>query len=334
MAFDISELPLDFGDAAAEVAACRTGCTFFDFSFLECAIVSGRQAGRAVGKFTGRSTENLKGGEIYYALRLGHEGEALSDLTVWRTGAETFEVMSGRREDVLDLMQFAGDGVEAKDISNERSVFSVQGPGALDALRGFGDVDSIERLKYFTFTRNSLANIPCTIGRLGYTGEAGFEIVVEHRHASDLEKALTSRIRRAGFVAADILRIEAGFFLFANEFRLPVSPIEAGLSKFCKSENVVKPEVRLVSFVAHADRLSWPWQPAGKLTRPKTPETIVVTSACLSVAAGGILGLGYVLADTTSEIVLRDPTGTFRDIRLTSLPFYDSTKKRPRAPWR
>lgn len=103
---------------------------------------------------------------------------------------------------------------------------------------------------------------------------------------------------------------------------------------------------RLTGDVAHFDihlsapmsfeagHLSWPWRPSRELRRPSTPGVIAVTSACESVAAGGILGLGYVLAGTTPETPLRDSMGTFRNIRLTPRPFYDTAKKRPRAPWR
>ena len=45
------------------------------------------------------------------------------------------------------------------------------------------------------------------------------------------------------------------------------------------------------------------------------PGEIVVTSACESIVAGGILGLGYVLKGTTAGAELDDPTGIFRNIR-------------------
>ena len=68
----------------------------------------------------------------------------------------------------------------------------------------------------------------------------------------------------------------------------------------------------------------------------------MVTSACESIVAGGILGLGYVLAGDEAEdgagdgpgASLRDPTGIFRNIRQTPLPYYDTAKRRPRLPWR
>jgi hypothetical protein len=50
--------------------------------------------------------------------------------------------------------------------------------------------------------------------------------------------------------------------------------------------------------------------------------------------ARGILGLGYVLAGQGADASLRDSTGIFRNIRQTSLPYYDTAKRRPRQAWR
>jgi glycine cleavage system aminomethyltransferase T len=130
-----------------------------------------------------------------------------------------------------------------------------------------------------------------------------------------------------------MLRIEAGFVLFSNEFRLSVSPSEVGLEKFSRPTGSRKPAITLVSFLADADCQSWPWQPSHGLERPSAPGEIAVTSACESIMAGGILGLGYVLAGTLPNTVLHDPTGAFRNIRLAPKPFYDTLKRRPRAPW-
>ena len=71
--------------------------------------------------------------------------------------------------------------------------------------------------------------MPCVIGRLGYSGEPGFEIIVDVELQAQLWNELSGRARPAGFAATDILRIEAGLVLFANEFVVPVTPSEAGL---------------------------------------------------------------------------------------------------------
>jgi glycine cleavage system aminomethyltransferase T len=324
----------DFGDAAAEAAICRADCALFDFSFLECVRLEGDHVQGVIETLSGRSLDALGKNEICYALRSGPAGGLIADWTVWRTGADSFEVMSGRREDIDDLLACAGASVNVTDMTAQRAVFAVQGPRTLEVLRKLGSVNRIESLKYFAFDRAYLADIPCTIGRLGYTGEAGFEIIVERALAPKLWQTLLSHVRPAGFVAADMLRIEAGFILFTNEFRIAVSSREAGLEKFGRPTITLEPELSLVSFRAEADHLSWPWQPSRDLQRPAVAGSIAVTSACDSVVAGGILGLGYVLAGTAPETVVYDSMATFRNIRLTRRPFYDTAKRRPRAPWR
>ncbi len=315
-----------FGDPAAEARACRSACALFDFSFLESARISGGRARPVVEAFTGRSLDGLPVGKIVYALRLGAAGEVVADLTIWRIDAETFEVMSGRHEDIADLAGCAGPSVAVSEVAN-RAV-----------------IDAIAALPYFGFTDTSLDGIPCRVGRLGYTGETGFEVVCDRSDAERLWQAIALYARPAGFIALDMLRIEAGFVLFRNEFRLRATPAEAQLSKFYQAARLPSPKIALVSFVADADRLAWPWQPRGPCERPSMPGEIVVTSACESIVAGGILGLGYVLAGHEAEDgagaeagpgkSLRDPTEIFRNIRQTPLPYYDTAKRRPRLPWR
>jgi len=324
----------DFGDAAAEARACRVDCALFDFSFLECARLKGADARNVIEKFTGRSLAALEPGKIFYALRVNLGGAVIADLTVWRIGEDSYEVMSGRREDIVDLLYQANSKVGITDVTNDIAVLALQGPGALDVLNQLGDTSQIRPLGYFSFSQARLDGTTCRIGRLGYTGEAGFEIILPRAAARDSWLALSRLARPAGFIAADMLRIEAGFVLFCNEFRLPVSPEEAGVGRFYHSADFGRPPLTLISFCADANTLRLPWQPSHVLQRPVAREEIAVTSACRSNAAGRILGLGYVRADTELGACLHDSTGTFHNIRRTPLPFYDTAKRRPKAAWR
>jgi glycine cleavage system aminomethyltransferase T len=324
----------DFGDAAAEARACRNDCALFDFSFLECARLKGTGARDVVEKFTGRSLAALEPGKIFYALRVNGEGAVMADLTVWRVGADCYDVMSGRHEDVVDLLHRADSDLEVTDVSNDIAVLALQGPNALEVLGRLGDTSQIRPLGYFGFSETALGGTPCRVGRLGYTGEAGFEIILPRAAAENSWRIWSRLARPAGFIAADMLRIEAGFVLFDNEFRVPVSPGEVGLGRFYRSGGFGRPPLTLISFYAEANTLSLPWRPSGNLRRPVKLGEVLVTSACRSNAAGGILGLGYVRADTEAGARCYDPTGTFQNIRRTSLPFYDTAKRRPRIAWR
>ena len=129
--------------------------------------------------------------------------------------------MSGRSEDIADLIRAAWPGCEVEDLSTRTSIIALQGPNSLQALAGLTDTGALGQLSYFAFVPVGIADVPCLVGRLGYTGEPGFEILLPRPAAPQLWALLARRARPAGFAAADMLRIEAGFVLFANEFRLP-----------------------------------------------------------------------------------------------------------------
>ena len=335
MALTLADLPHDYGDVRGEVIAARSGCALFDFSFLARAKIEGRHARTVLEAFTGRSLAPLEPGKIRYALRVEPGGMVAADLTIWRTGEATYELMSGRHEDVRDLLNRSASDSRVADLSASTTVLALQGPASLRALHDLGDLRAVAGLQYFGFCETSLAGVPCAIGRLGYTGEQGFEIILAREHRARLWTEFARRASPAGFAAADILRIEAGFVLFTNEFAIPVSPSEAGLGRFFDgTEAAYSPPVRLVCFRAASDMKSCLWRPRSDLTRPDRAGVIAVTSACESVAANGVLGLGYVAkGDASGEGSLRDPAEFFHDVHLVSLPFYDARKRRPRQAW-
>jgi aminomethyltransferase len=335
MAFDPNTIRRDYGDPELEAYACRTDCALFDYSFIGRARLDGPGAHDAIRELTRRPLTGLLPGRIGYALREDSNGHVLSDLTVWRYGEACYEVMSGRSEDIPDLVLTAWPGCEVEDLSARTSIFAVQGPGSLQALAGLADVGALSELGYFTFAPIRICDVDCMVGRLGFTGEPGFEILLPRPAATVLWKLLAQRARPAGFTAADMLRIEAGFVLFANEFRLPVTAREARLERFAGLNDAPEEqEIALVCFRANTREKPVLWQPRAPVVRPSGSEMITVTSACHSLQAGGTLGLGYVLrSDLLAGAPLHDPIGAFADIRLAPLPFFDPQKRRSRTSW-
>lgn len=330
---DLTTLTRDHGDPFAEARACRQRCALFDFSFVARASVRGPGALALLGRLTRRSMSGLAPGQIRYAVRTDADGALVSDLTVWKHHDGSYEIMSGRHAD-LDDLACAGDAeTVVQDLTAETAIFALQGPDTLAALVGLTDRDAVARLAYFSHVRTRILDLPCLIGRLGYTGEAGVEIILPRAHAPDVWQALAERARPAGFAAADILRIEAGFVLFANEFRLPVRPAEAGLARFAGTDDEAT-QIRLVCFEARTSERPILWRPGPEPKRPRARATLVATSACWSPLAQGTLGLGYAFgADLEDATTLSDPTGRFQEITVTGLPFYDPRKNRPRENW-
>ena len=273
-------------------------------------------------------------GKIRYALRLKEDGTLLSDITLWKLSDEHFEIMSGHPADITDLCTHGGTSVHP--LTQHTSIFAVQGPEALRKLKlHCNEPERLARLKYFEHTVVSICDVECRVGRLGYTGESGFELICPKSAADPIWNRLCKSITPAGFIAADILRIEAGFPLFWNDFALPVTPWEAGLDRFCgEAKRADVGPLKRICFSAKSSKKPTLWRFERPLDRPTRGGELAVTSACYSARASGILGLGYVLARTEPEqMPLFDPTGLFTHVRAEPLPFYDPTKARPRADW-
>jgi glycine cleavage system aminomethyltransferase T len=333
MAFNPASVVRDYGDPHEEARACRTACALFDFSFLARARVSGPAGLAAIAQLTGRALGDLAPGKIRYALRENGDGHLVSDLTIWRCD-DHYDLMSGRSEDIADLISAAGPEARAEDLSGAYSIFAIQGPGSLAALEPYTDVSPTAALAYFRFAQVQIDGVPCLVGRLGYTGEPGFEIIVPQPDGRRIWSRLARSARPAGFIAADALRVEAGFVLFTNEFRVAVTAREAGLERFAGARDLpTEQDIALVCFRASTREPPVLWQPTAPVARPDR-GTITVTSACHSILAGGTLGLGYACkSDLLAGVPLTDPLGAFTDIEIVPRPFLDPLKRRVRAPW-
>jgi aminomethyltransferase len=323
----IGTLVRDYGDPAGEALACRSDAALFDFSFVHRARIAGPQAACLVQTLTPRPIADLAPGRIRYALHVDGSGHARADLTIWRVDATSFEIFSGRADEIALLR--TGEA-EVADLTAETAIFAVQGPRSLAALAALASEEELRALAYFAHGAISVAGLPCRIGRLGYTGERGFEIVAPRAAKDLLWAALARHARPAGFAAADMLRIEAGFVLFANELLFAVAPAELGLMHFA-TDNGLPRRVRLVGFRAEAKTDPVLFAPSAEAAFPPAPGTILVTSACRSPAVDGVIGLGYVAEGASRNVV--DPTGHFNIVATVDLPFIDRDKRRPRGNW-
>jgi aminomethyltransferase len=301
-------MPESFGDPAAEARACLSAAALFDYSFLVRLRAAAPGAAEALSRACGRDLSAMAVGAIRYALATDADGYLRSDLTVWRTGPESFELMSGRGEDAGDCARLPGLGGSCADLSDDTAVLAVQGPASLSLLRQACDDPAFAAPARFRFADASILGAPCRVARLGFTGLEGVEIVCPAEAAQSLWDGLAERGGRpAGFQAADRLRLAAGLALFSKEFAPPVSAADAGLARFRpaggKSQDRRPARVRRVSAVARVEAVADP-SPDGLAALayrrgdpfPPEPGTIVVTSANVAPAGNTVLAMGYLAA--------------------------------------
>lgn len=328
---DLSRLVRDFGSIDEEVRAARSAAALFDFSFMARARLEGDDCVACLNDFQGRPVDMLRPGRIAYALRKDENEMVRSDLTIWNLGDGRFEVFSGAPGDIADLERSHPASVKVEDLSATTAVFALQGPQTPEVTVALCR-DELEDLPYFGCRPAYVADIPCLVGRLGYTGEKGIELIADRGVAGELWNRLARYARPAGFGAIDRLRIEAGFILFTNECSLPVRPVELGLERFAPG-GADSPRVRLVCFRTNVELDSEPWQPRRPCRLPE-PGGITVTSACRGATPGSVVGLGFVpVGEAGIGCVSVDRDAGFGAVTQAPLPLYDSPKQRPRGPW-
>ena len=126
-----------------------------------------------------------------------------------------------------------GLDVKIDNQSHNYSLLAIQGPKAIDLMREMGY--DIENQKSFTIKPAIVEGIKLLASRTGYTGEDGFELLVENEHSEFLwdkilEKGQEFGIKPIGLGARDTLRLEAALHLYGNDLDENTTPIEAGLS--------------------------------------------------------------------------------------------------------
>jgi glycine cleavage system aminomethyltransferase T len=334
LSFDFRNLISDYGDVAGEVSACRTSAALFDFSFMFLAKISGPGSLDVIAKITDRNLQDMAPGRIRYALSYSALGYLCADLTIWRISTNAFLVMSGLSDNIKNIIEYSQISKDCyvEDLSERVTVYAVQGPESLEKLNSLVNDDRLSSLPYFGFAEFNFNKFPCLIGRLGYTGERGFEIVLPLERSSQVWKLLSSKMQLSGFSAMDRLRIEAGFILFANEFQLPVSAVDVSLQKFTQ-EISSTPRYRLICFKAETNEKLESWCQNQAIYAPPL-GCISITSACSHNIEGLALGLGFVLNNNDErKRDFIDPLGKFKKLIEVNKPFYDTTKKRPRGNW-
>jgi aminomethyltransferase len=199
-----------------EYHSIRAAAALFDVSPLYKYAITGKDAAQLLDHVVTRSIQALNVGQVGYTPWCDAHGKVLDDGTVARLGEHSFRLTAA--EPNLRWLQdnAAGLDVSIKDVSESMVALSLQGPASRAIL---GDID----LRYFRLAESSIAGIPVTISRTGYTGDLGYEIWAPANQAIALWDALIDAgtphgILPAGMLALDVARIEAGLMLIDVDY--------------------------------------------------------------------------------------------------------------------
>jgi glycine cleavage system aminomethyltransferase T/glycine/D-amino acid oxidase-like deaminating enzyme len=310
----------------AEQRATRERVAIFDQTSFSLYDVAGPDALRSLQWICAADVDVPVGGCVYTPF-LNARGTYEADLTVTRTGDETFLLVSSSATTVRDLDWIArhlppGVEVEVGDRTEDLSVIGVMGPRSRDLLELVSEGDwAEESMPFATSHPVRIGDVGFRGTRMTYVGELGWELVVPVADALAVYDTLRTAgdelaLADAGYHAIESLRLEKGYRAFGRDLTPDLTPAEAGLvfatdlgSRRRSGKDFLGREAltvqrerlqgpverrRLVSFVLEdPDPMVW----GGELLLRDGEPAGQVTSAAYGATAGASVGLALLRWD-------------------------------------
>ena len=188
-------------------------------------------------------------------------------------------------------------------------------------------------LRPFRYASAQVAGREALVGRTGYTGEDGFEIMPVAADEPELWGALQEQgAVPCGLGARDVLRLEAGLLLHGTDMDVTRNPFEAGLERFVAldSDSVCSQALRRVQQEGVRQRLVGFRMVGRGIARHGYAimhggeDVGEVTSGGYSPTLDRNIGLGYVAKELAVPGVrfAIDIRGKLVDAEAVALPFY------------
>jgi len=235
------EMPVEFGGVVEEHLTVRTKAGLFDVSHMGEFFVEGAEAESFLQKLTPNDVSRLAVGQAQYSALTTEKGTFVDDLLVSRMGEDRFLVVvnaSNVERDFAWMESRRPSGARLTNASDEFALLALQGPQSEAILRPLTDVD-LGAMKYYRFAQGKVLGEAATVSRTGYTGEDGFEILIDAGAGEKVARGLLERggpsgIAPIGLAARDTLRLEAKMALYGNDIDEDHTVLEAGLEWIVK----------------------------------------------------------------------------------------------------
>lgn len=240
------EMAVQFSGLLAEHQAVRRACGVFDISHMGVLRLRGAGAKDALQGLVPTDLFRIGPGEACYTVLLNGAGGIRDDLIVydrgWQAGAAS-GAGEGTGEELLLVInaacaeadtawlrsQLEPRGIRIDDAKGDGVLLALQGPEAVARLESLAGT-SLAGLPRFGHRELVLQGTAVFVARTGYTGEDGFELLLERGAGLALwQQLLAEGVSPCGLGARDSLRLEAAMLLYGADMDADTTPLEAGL---------------------------------------------------------------------------------------------------------
>ena len=229
-------MPVQYTSIIEEHKTVREAVGLFDVSHMGEVFVSGKDALKFLNKIVPQDISNLNYEKAVYCQLPNKNGGLIDDLIIYKLGIQSYLIIcnASRIDEDLNWMVRNKRGLDVKidNQSHNYSLLAIQGPKAAELMQKMG---LNTQQSSFTIKAGEVCGIKVLASRTGYTGEDGFELLVENEFSEDLwdkilEYGKEFGIKPIGLGARDTLRLEAALHLYGNDLDETTTPVEAGLS--------------------------------------------------------------------------------------------------------
>jgi aminomethyltransferase len=247
------EMPVQYTSIMDEHVAVRTAAGLFDISHMGEVLVTGTAAEVFLNGTLTNDVRKLVTGHGQYSLMCNENGGVIDDLYVYRIAATEFLLIVNAARTETDLAWLQQqltvyphyEFVGLHDLSNQTAALAVQGPRVVEFIdkcfsggsTGGSVVSKASALKKNQIAQFQFSGHPAWVGRTGYTGEDGFEVVAPADTIASVWTMLLNAgkdvgLQPAGLGARDTLRTEVCYPLYGQDLNEQTTPVEAGLGFF------------------------------------------------------------------------------------------------------
>ena len=227
------QMPINYGSQIEEHHQVRRDAGMFDVSHMTVVDITGDGVTSFLQYLLANDVAKLKqSGKALYSCMLDEKGGVIDDLIVYYMRDDWFRMVvnAGTRDKDLAWIKLQAEKFNVSITErDDLAMIAVQGPKGrekalqvlpIDVSQAAADLD-----RFF-----GAASGEWFVGRTGYTGEDGFEIILPESEAADFWDALLEAgVRPCGLGARDTLRLEAGMNLYGTDMDETTSPLISGL---------------------------------------------------------------------------------------------------------
>ncbi len=232
------EMPVQYSSITREHEAVRTAAGMFDISHMGKFTLKGQNLISQLQSLVPSDLSRLQPGQAQYTVLLNPQAGIIDDIIVYYQGEDSSGVQRAAiivnaattDKDKAWLLQHLDlNQLEFQDQTPAKVLIAVQGTKAVSYLQPFVAAD-LTPIKAFGHLETTVLGQPAFLARTGYTGEDGFEVMVDPEVGVELWHSLyEAGVIPCGLGARDTLRLEAAMALYGQDIDDNTTPLEAGL---------------------------------------------------------------------------------------------------------